>query len=327
MDRNHFNNLCNVGFGLFIHGAYAAAAIYCGYGILTGSLSYGVFVATLQLVSQVQAPFANISGYLPRYYAMLASAERLREAEFYAEDCEEERLSAEAIAHAYKNELNALELKDVSFHYPPREGEAESKMMADLNLRIGKGEIVAVTGPSGCGKSTLLKLLMALYPLDAGRREVELRDADGSLRTETLSAVWRGLFAYVPQGNQLMSGSIREVVSFGDAEAPDPEIWKALEAACAADFVKELPAGADTKIGERGAGLSEGQLQRLAIARAIYSGHPVLLLDEATSSLDEETERRLLENLKNVTDRTVVIVTHRMKVLEICSREIRMEEE
>ncbi|MBQ2042614.1 MAG: ATP-binding cassette domain-containing protein, partial [Firmicutes bacterium] len=137
---------------------------------------------------------------------------------------------------------------------------------------------------------------------------------------------WRGLFAYVPQGNQLMSGSIRDVLTFGDSGISDEEIKKALDIACASEFVSILPKGLDTELGERGSGLSEGQIQRLAIARAVLSGHPLLLLDEATSSLDEATEEELLEKLRTLTDRTVVIVTHRLKVLSICDTEVHMDE-
>ena len=134
-----------------------------------------------------------------------------------------------------------------------------------------------------------------------------------------MTSVYRGLFAYVPQGNRIFSGTVREAVTFGDEGVKDEEIWQALDVA-AADFVRELPEGLDTLLGERGAGLSEGQLQRLAIARAVLSGHPILLLDEATSALDEATEGRLLENLRRMTDRTVLIVTHRPRVREACDR-------
>ncbi|MBQ4425748.1 MAG: ABC transporter ATP-binding protein [Lachnospiraceae bacterium] len=322
MKRNHFSNLCNVGFGLFVHGAYIGAAIYCGWGILKGFLSYGTFVATLQLVAQAQTPFANISGYLPRYYAMLASAERLREAEGFEEDLKEPRVDPSAIQSFYADEMQALSLQNASFSYPVREGEPQRRTLHEVNLRLSKGEITAVTGPSGCGKSTLLKLLMALYPLDEGERLLVNKDGEMAL----LTAAWRGLFAYVPQGNQLMSGTIREVVCFGDGTVSEEKVRESLHIACA-DFVEELPLDLDTPIGERGAGLSEGQLQRLAIARAICSEHPILLLDEATSSLDEATEQKLLENLETMTDRTVIIVTHRPGVLRICSQEIRMTEE
>ena len=155
--------------------------------------------------------------------------------------------------------------------------------------------------------------------LDAGERF--LHDADG---IQPLSAAKRRLFAYVPQGNQLMSGTIREVVAFADKAdmQNDERINRALHIACADDFVSELDSGIDTLLGERGTGLSEGQMQRIAIARAIFSESPILLLDEATSALDADTEKLLLKNLRSMTDKTVVIVTHRPAALEICDRVI-----
>jgi len=143
-------------------------------------------------------------------------------------------------------------------------------------------------------------------------------------KRQPLDNKWRRLFAYVPQGNQLMGGTIREIVSFADnsRRSDDTAIRHALEIACA-DFIDELDDGIETVLGERGTGLSEGQMQRIAIARAIFSGSPILLLDEATSSLDEATERQLLENLRGMTDRTVIIVTHRPAALSICNRVVR----
>ena len=144
-----------------------------------------------------------------------------------------------------------------------------------------------------------------------------------------LTAAWRGLFAYVPQGNQLMSGTIREVVAFGDPDAMQQEgrLAQALKIACADEFVMTLEHGVDTRLGERGAGLSEGQMQRISIARAIFSDRPILILDEATSSLDEATEQQLLTNLRQMTDKTVLIITHRPAALKICDRNIDMTEE
>ena len=186
-----------------------------------------------------------------------------------------------------------------------------------------RGRSFIISGPSGVGKSTVLKLLMCLYSLDEGQRYLLTRQ--GEL---PLTSGWRGLFSYVPQGNQLMSGTVREVVTFGDPEKmrQEEQIRKALKVACA-EFLDELPAGLDTLLGERGAGLSEGQMQRIAIARAIFSDRPVLLLDEATSALDEETELRLLDNLRSMTDKTVILVTHRPAALEIVDKVIRFEPE
>ena len=323
MKRSNFSNLCNIGFAGAMNGAYLLGIGFCGYGILTGTMSYGNLMAIMQLVGQVQSPFANITGYLPRYYAMLASAERLMEAEAFAPDSEHP-LAEEETLEFYRAKLTALRLEHASFTYqPPVRAEEEQPPMPvvlkDIDLTIHKGEYIAFTGPSGCGKSTVLKLLMCLYPLDAGSRTLET--ASG---TQSLTAAWRSLFAYVPQGNQLLSGTIRDIVSFGDPckAQDDTGILRALRIACAEDFVQKLEKGLDTTLGEHGQGLSEGQMQRIAIARAVFSEHPILMLDEATSALDEATARQLLENLRRMTDKTVLMVTHRADQTEFFDREL-----
>ena len=322
MRRNHISNLCNVGFGLVIQGAYLGAAVYCAIGLFNGTLSYGTLMAILQLVGQIQAPFSNISGLVPEYYGMIASAERLMEPERFEEDEASPRSHGE-IRRFYGEDFRALGLREACFTYqPPVRGEEDTPMpvvLEQLSLEVQKGEFVAFTGHSGSGKSTALKLLMSLYPLDSGARY--LKTGAGEL---PLDASWRGLFAYVPQGNQLLSGTIREIVAFGDAEGmgKEQELWRALRVACAEDFVSALDKGLDSPLGESGAGLSEGQMQRIAIARAVFSDRPVLLLDEATSSLDAETEKRVLENLRAMTDQTVLIVTHRPAALSICDKRI-----
>ncbi len=312
MRRNRFSNLASFAYGLMMRSLYAGAAIYCGYGILKGTVTYGTFAAVLQLVGQIQTPFANLSAFIPQYYAMVASVERLMEAESFPDDCPERQLEQEEIDQLYHGSFRGLRFDGVSFAYPDREERVS--VLKDVNVEAQKGEIVAVVGPSGQGKSTLLKLLLCLYPVDEGARLLQTEAGE-----EPLKSVHRGLFAYVPQGNRIFSGTVREALTFGDGTVKDEEIWRALDVA-AADFVQELPEGLDTKLGERGAGLSEGQLQRLAVARAVLSGHPILLLDEATSALDEGTEARLLDNLRRMTDRTVLIVTHRPRVREISDR-------
>lgn len=323
MKRSNFSNLCNIGFAGAMNGAYLLGIGFCGYGILTGTMSYGNLMAIMQLVGQVQSPFANITGYLPRYYAMLASAERLMEAEAFAPDSEHP-LAEEKALEFYRTKLTALRLEHASFTYqPPVRAEEEQPPMPvvlkDIDLTIRKGEYIAFTGPSGCGKSTVLKLLMCLYSLDAGSRTLET--ASG---TQLLTAAWRSLFAYVPQGNQLLSGTIRDIVSFGDPckAQDDAGILRALRIACAEDFVQKLEKGLDTTLGEHGQGLSEGQMQRIAIARAVFSEHPILMLDEATSALDEATARQLLENLRHMTDKTVLMVTHRADQTDFFDREL-----
>lgn len=341
MKRNRLSNLSSVGMGLAMHGMYLIGVIYCAYGIMKGRVSYGTLTAVMHLISQVQSPFANISGYVPRWYAMIASAERLMEAESFPDDAKGEKLSAETVNSFYKNELAAFGLDDVCFTYlptselggvtvieggAPEAGKANMPIVLDgMDIRIEKGEYVAFTGHSGCGKSTALKLLMCMYAPDSGRRFIE--DRSGGMRE--LGPEWRRMFAYVPQGNMLMSGTIREIVSFAQPSSAenDEKLMRALDIACADDFLPELENGVDTLLGERGTGLSEGQMQRIAIARAIFSEDPVLLLDEATSALDEATEKRLLTNLRALTDRTVIIVTHRPAVLSICDRVLRFTED
>lgn len=323
MRRTRFSNLCNVGFSGAMYGFMLFGVIYCGSGILHGTMSYGAFAAVQQLITQIQGPFANLTGYLPRFYAMLASADRLREAESFPDDLTAEPVSPDEVQRFYRQELLAFGLRDACFTYPGRgtEGVPPLPVASHLDLTVEKGCYLALTGHSGCGKSTLLKLLMALYPLDSGQCFLLGRSGE-----QPLTSSWRGLFSYVPQGSQLLSGTVRQIVAFSDAPAAqdEPRIRQALRIACAEDFVDALEQGLDTPLGERGAGLSEGQLQRLAIARAVFSDRPVLLLDEATSALDEATEAQLLANLRQMTDKTVLIVTHRPAALAIVDRTVEL---
>ena len=315
MKRNHFSNVCNIGFSAAMNGMYLVGFAYCGFGIISGTVSYGTLTAILQLISQIQSPFANITGYLPKFYAMTASADRLREAEDFADDCSDEVYDISEIKAFYDNEFSAVKVENICFKYKCDDRE---NVLENVSFVINKGENTAFTGHSGCGKSTVLKLLMCLYQCDGGR--ILIQKTDG---TETeLTGRWHRLFSYVPQGNHLMNGTIRQIITFSDKQADEERIRSALKISCAEEFVSELENGIDTMLGERGAGLSEGQMQRIAVARAIYSDAPVLLLDEATSALDEKTEKQMLDNLRKMTDKTVLIVTHRPKALEICDKTI-----
>lgn len=331
MRKNRFSNFCNIGFGMAINGMYLFGVCYCGYGILKGAITYGTLTAITQLISQIQSPLANVTSYLPRFYAMTASAERLMEIEQFENDGDGTALSAGEIHEYYSEKLISFGLDKAQFTYYPAvdsikdlSKDEQPIVLDNISVNIKKGEYVAFTGHSGCGKSTVLKLLMSIYQLDGGERY--LIDSEGR---QMLSPKQRRLFAYVPQGNQLMSGTIRDIVAFAEHSAAqdDERINSALNIACADEFIAELENGTDTLLGERGTGLSEGQMQRIAIARAIFSDSPILLLDESTSALDENTEKRVLENLRAMTDKTVVIVTHRPAALSICDRVLEFTED
>lgn len=306
MEKTCFSNVCNVGFSFMMNGAYVLGAIYSVIGIYRGTVSYGTLMALLQLISQIQAPFANITSYIPKYHAMIASSERLLEIEKSCMDIEEN--------NGIKD-FDSISLEHIDFSYE----KSREVILKDFNFHLEKGECIGFTGPSGCGKSTVLKLLLSLYPITSGTKTII---CDG--KSELLTSGYRHLFSYVPQGNQLMSGTIRDVVTFSNGNHEE-KIWEALEIACASDFVRKLPDGLDTQLKEQGSGISEGQMQRLAIARAIYSNRPILLLDEATSALDVKTEKQVLSNLKAMKDMTVIIVTHRLEALSICSREVQFK--
>lgn len=332
MKRNGFSVFCNFGFGFLMNLAYILGALFCGWGILTGIMSYGTFTAVLQLIGQIQSPFANLSGLMPRYYSMLASAERLLEADMLSKKSGQAVMSADGIGQIYETELESIGISDGSFTYLPPVRDLVGEVykaripvvFSSLNLNIRKGEYVAFTGPSGCGKSTVLKLLMCLFPLDEGERYVQLIG-----EKVALTPAWQRLFAYVPQGNFLMSGTIREIISLADREhmRDSGRMERALKIACADAFVEDLEKGVDTRLGEKGQGLSEGQMQRLAIARAVFSNCPILLLDECTSALDSDTEKQLLINLRHMTDKTVILVTHRPEALKICDRVVTFSAE
>ena len=298
-----------------MQGMYLLAAGYCAWGILCGTVSYGTMTAMLQMVSILQSPFSGLGGYFTQWYAMLSSAERLMEAEQIAPDgdCQSEDHEG----------FESIRLDSLVFSHVERvAGEDQSVTIHYRDHTFRRGEFIALAGPSGCGKSTLLKLLMGIYKPDSGRI---LLEEQGDIRH--LTAADRHLFAYVPQGNMLMSGTIRQILAFYDESdmQREEDLRSALGIACALEFVDALPRGLDTMLGEHGAGLSEGQIQRIALARAIFSGRPILLLDEATSALDEQTEAQLLDNLKTMTHKTVLIVTHRPRACEICHRVIVME--
>ena len=318
MRRNRFVALCAASIYALIRIGYVIVAAICSYQLYGDILSYGTMMAILRMVSQIDEPMSEVAHAIPQFFSMLASAERMMEIERLEPDYNGPVRSASETRDFYQKSFSRIEMKDAEFSYD--QDDRQEAVLKDFDLCIDKGDYIAFTGESGCGKSTTMNILMGLYRLSSGEAYV----IDKENNRSDLTPEWRSLFAYVPQENLLMSGSIREVIAFADPDGvnDDDRLWKALEAACAYAFVKELPQGLDTPLGEKGAGLSEGQMQRIAIARALFSERPILMLDESTSALDEETEKNLLEQLKKLTDRTVVIITHRPAALEICNKRI-----
>ena len=317
MKRNKFSNICNVGFGLVMNGGYIFGLCWCSFGILHGSIAYGTLSAVLQLVDQLWAPLANMTGYLPKFYGMLSSAERCMELETLEEEHVESQFSRDYCRELYKD-MTAIECKNITFRYE------DDIILENADISIGKGELITIMGNSGAGKSTLLKLLLAIYEPEKGTLEIKTEK-----ESYALTEKYRKMFAYVPQGNFLMSGNVTSAIASLDDTSADVDMDKVkavAHIACADTFVEKLEHGYDTLIGERGMGISEGQAQRLAIARALYTDAPVLLLDEATSALDEQIEKKVLKNIRELTDKTVIIVSHRKAVLEVCDRCVVLED-
>lgn len=275
--------------------------VFCSFNLLHGTMDFGTLTAVTQLVSQLQAPFVNLSGFLPKYAAMLASAERLMELE---QIMPQEDASIEDVEAFYRG-MSGFTAENLSFGY-----EAEN-ILQDVSFTLPKGSFSAITGPSGVGKSTLLKLMLGIYRPQRGGVYAENGEATARLGRGT-----RGLFAYVPQGNFLFSGTLRENLLMIAPDADEKALQEAIHVSAMDRFLDQLPDGLDTVIGEHGEGLSEGQAQRVSIARAVLSGAPVLLLDEATSALDGETETVVLQRISAMESRTCIAVTHRPAALE-----------
>lgn len=312
MRRMRLRSLMNAVFSLLGNFGLIFAVIWCSVSVLNGNTNYGSILSVILLLMQLQHPFSAFSSIVPVYYARLTSSERLNE----IEELPCEAIATGEVEATVYEELKAVSVENVAFTY------GRDDVLKNANATIGKGEIVCLTGASGSGKSTLFKLLLNVFSAADGG--LWLDDKKGNKKP--LTAKERGLFAYVPQGKFLFSGTIYENLTFFTDLSGDIEkrIKTALQVACA-EFVWELPQGLQTPLTEGGGGLSEGQMQRLAVARAILSDRPILLLDEATSALDSQTEIRLLENVRNLKDKTCLIVTHRPAALAIADRILSVE--
>ena len=302
------NALVNIGFA----GGYLVAFLWGAWRLEQGLITYGMMLAFIQLVGQIQGPFRDMTRFIPTLVSSLTAGERLMELEQLPQEetCEAIRFKGGC----------GIRLKDLSYAY-----DEDYRLIIDrLSYDFPPGSITAVLGETGSGKTTLIRLILALLPPLKGR--VEFYDGDVSAKA---SPGTRCNLVYVPQGNSLLSGSVRSNLLLGRPDATEREMWDALELA-EAGFVKESDEGLDMPVGESGLGLSEGQAQRIAIARALLRPGRVLLLDEATSALDEETETRVLDNLMgrnadSPTPYTVICVTHRPAVTAHCSQMLRLK--
>lgn len=288
---------------------YIAAFSYGVFQIANGSITYGTMSVFLALVNRVQSPVLQLAQQIPRVVMILTSAGRVMELQNIPRE--------EKLEQSITPENVGVKVENLTFGYT---GES---VLQDTSLDIKPGEFVAIIGESGIGKTTLIRLIMSFMSNYQG--SITYYNSNGE--KVQANAGTREFVSYVPQGNTLFSGTIRENIRMGNLNATEEEMIEALKMASAYDFVAELPNGIDTVIGERGHGLSEGQAQRIAIARAFVRKAPFLILDEATSSLDEATELLVLQGLQQLTPRpTCVIITHRKSILSHCDREIVIAE-
>jgi len=306
MDKTDYSifarSMVQIGFAA----GYAAAFLWGVFGIRNGTATFGMMTAFLQLVGQIQRPIMNLSRQLPSLINSLTSAERLTEVSSLPAEQKGESIDLGPSV--------GVRFDDVSYTYP----DVASPVFAGLSHDFRPGTATAVVGETGAGKSTMMRLMLALLTPDKGKVTL-YSDQEVPASPQT-----RCNIVYVPQGNTLMSGSIRDNLLLGDPSASDDELWNVLHLA-AADFVSELPEGLDTMCGEKGAGLSEGQAQRVCIARSLLRKGAVLLLDEPTASLDPQTEETLLRRLSDsAAGRTLILVTHREAAASLCDEVVRL---
>ncbi len=286
---------------------YATAFLWGIMGLMEESITYGVMTAFLQLVNQLQRPIVDFTRQLPIFVRAIASVERLSEID---------NLEIEAVGDAITlGGVVGIEFSGVTFSYQ----DSERKILSDFNYNFTPGSVTAILGETGVGKSTTVRLMLSLLRANSGSISIYNSNERVEVNPST-----RSNFIYVPQGNSLMSGTIRQNILLGKPTATEQEIYSALSIA-AADFVHSLPDGLDTQCNERGGGLSEGQAQRIAIARALLRPGSIMLLDEPTSSLDPQTEELFIDNLKLVAkDKTIIIITHRESILRLCSEVVTL---
>ena len=305
--KNRTNMFASAAMGLSFQLGYIVAFAWGAICIANRTITYGTMTVFLQLVNRIQAPIVSLAQLVPRLISMLASAGRIIE----LQNLPKEEYKGLSIGQ----EKIGVKVEKISFGY------TDELVFDDASIDFKPGEFTAIVGKSGIGKTTLVRLIMAFTNKMKGN--IEFYNAAGETMPASPDA--RNFIAYVPQGNTLFSGSIKDNVLMGKKYATDEEVIEALKGAAAYDFVMDFPRGIDTVIGEKGVGISEGQAQRIAIARALVKKAPFLILDEATSSLDESTELSVLEGIRKWNPSpTCLLITHRRSVLQYCDREIQI---
>jgi len=310
--RNIYSILTGTGITALFSFAFVWGLSWGAYQLFYGAISYGVLMQITSLIGQIRTPIQGMTNIFPTYFNALASAERIIEIENLPD---EQELNSDIDDKALYGAMESIYFEDISFAFD------RDIVLDHTSLVIGKGDFVAIEGISGIGKSTLMKLLLSVYQPLEGRIYIHTAERDYAVDKSL-----RKLFSYVPQGNFLLSGTLRENIAFVAPDASDSDIMEAARIACAEDFIRELPEGLDTVIAEHGGGLSEGQVQRVAIARAILTGAPIILLDEATSALDEDTELKLLHNLRDLKNKTCVIISHKKAAEQICDKVVTIRD-
>lgn len=300
--------------GMFV--AYACFG-WGVYRLWTGHITFGTMTLFVQLSGQLSSSFKSIVSLVPSAISATTSAGRIMEFFKIKDESDLEDDKAKLIQNNTQGKGLSVVLDDVEFSY-----NENKTVFQHADVVANPGEIVALVGPSGEGKTTMIRLLLGLINTKSGNASI--KDINGV--SCKISSATRRFFAYVPQGNTIFSGTIAENMRMVKQDATDAEIVEALKAACAYDFVNKLPDKINSKVGERGSGFSEGQAQRLSIARALIRKSPILLLDEATSALDVFTERQVLRNIMNMGyARTCIVTTHRPSVLTMCDKVYKID--
>ena len=296
--------LVSIGFA----SGYIVAFAWGALRLAAGTLTYGGMSAFLQLVNRVQRPARALTNLAPQFVSVFTAAERL----MILEDVPLEKQGKQIPLVG----PCGIVVRNVSYAYP----ETPDKVIIhNLSFDFKPGTCTAVVGETGSGKTTLIRMILALLKPVEGNVNIYNVEKDIPVSPQT-----RCNIIYVPQGNTMMSGTIRENLQMGNVDATDDEMYEALDTACA-DFVRSLSDGLDTEFSEQGGGLSEGQSQRICIARALLRNCPLMILDEATSALDGETEKKLLNNLLTDKSRTIIFITHRQVVLDYCDASLHLE--